>query len=58
MYSKGGTLLTSAVEVMGQQREHLEELLNPTNPPSRIEVERKDDGDQHQFPWREVTEVV
>ncbi|KAJ3601978.1 hypothetical protein NHX12_029739 [Muraenolepis orangiensis] len=30
VYSKGGTLLTSTEEVIGQWKEHFEELLNPT----------------------------
>ncbi len=38
MYSKGGTLLTSTEEVIKQWKEHFEELLNQTNPPSTIEA--------------------
>uniref|UniRef100_A0A8D2ZX27 Endonuclease/exonuclease/phosphatase domain-containing protein n=1 Tax=Scophthalmus maximus TaxID=52904 RepID=A0A8D2ZX27_SCOMX len=44
VYSKDGTLLTSAEEVIGRWKEHFEELLNPTNTPSMVEAELEADG--------------
>ncbi|KAJ3584246.1 hypothetical protein NHX12_014742 [Muraenolepis orangiensis] len=51
VHSKGGTLLTSTEEVIGLWKEHFEELLNPTNPPSTVERRgwRMKDG-KHQSP--------
>ena len=38
-YSKDGMLLNSNEEVIRWSKEHFKELLNPTNPPSMVEVE-------------------
>ena len=50
VYSKDGTLLTSTDGVLGRWKEHFEELLNPTTPPSMVEAEWSMTGDQHQSP--------
>ncbi|KAJ3588625.1 hypothetical protein NHX12_009479 [Muraenolepis orangiensis] len=57
VYSKGGTLLTSTEEVIGQWKEHFEELLNPTNPPTTVEAELEDEGRQTSFSLEEVKHV-
>ena len=44
VYSKDGTLLTSTDRVLGRWKEHFEELLNPTTPPSMVEAELEYDG--------------
>lgn len=38
IYSKDGMLFTSTEEVIGQWKEHFEELLNPTDTPSMVEA--------------------
>ena len=58
VYSKDGTLLTSTEEVVEHWKEHFEELLNPTNPPSTIEAALEDDGRSSPISLVEVTEVV
>ena len=58
VYSKDGTLLTSTEEVVGRWKEHFEELLNPTNTPSMVEVELEADGGPSSISLVEVTEVV
>ncbi|KAJ3586871.1 hypothetical protein NHX12_013263 [Muraenolepis orangiensis] len=57
VYSKGGTLLTSTEEVIGQWKEHFEELLNPTTP-STVETELEDEGQQTSISLDEVNVVV
>ncbi|KAJ3585594.1 hypothetical protein NHX12_014313 [Muraenolepis orangiensis] len=57
VYSKSGTLLTSTEEVIGQWKEHFEELLNPTTP-SMVETELEDKGRQTSISLEEVTAVV
>ena len=50
--SKDGTLLNSTEGVVRQWKEHFEELLNPTNPPSIMRQSWRMMGDQRQVPWR------
>ena len=50
--------MTSTEEVIGQWKEHFEELLNPTNTPSIIEAELEADGGPSSITLVEVTEVV
>ncbi|KAJ3590403.1 hypothetical protein NHX12_008354 [Muraenolepis orangiensis] len=47
VYSKGGTLLTSTEEVIGQWKEHFEELLNPTTPSMRDNITAPSYVDSH-----------
>ncbi|KAJ3603101.1 hypothetical protein NHX12_030845 [Muraenolepis orangiensis] len=54
VYSKGGTLLTSTEEVIGQWKEHFEELLNPSTP-SMVETELEEEGRQTSISLEEVT---
>lgn len=49
-------LFTSTKEVTGRWKEHFGELLDPTNPPSRAELE--DDGEPTSISLDEVAEVV
>ena len=58
MYSKDGTLLTSTDGVLGRWKEHFEEFLNPTTPPSMVEAELEYDGASTPISRGEVTEVV
>ena len=58
VYSKDGTLLTSTDGVLGRWKEHFEELLNPTTPPSMVEAELEYDGGSTPISRGEVTEVV
>ena len=58
VYSKDGTLLTSTEKVIGRWKEHFEELLNLTNPPSMAEAELEDDGGSSLISLGEVTKVV
>ncbi|KAK5851305.1 hypothetical protein PBY51_002108 [Eleginops maclovinus] len=58
VYSKDGTLLTSTDRVLGRWKEHFEELLNPTTPPSMLEAELKYEGGSIPISRGEVTEVV
>ena len=58
VYSKDGTLLTSTEKVIGQWKEHFEELLNLTNPTSIIETELEENGGSSFISLGEVTEVV
>ena len=58
LYSNDGTLLTSTEKVIGRWKEHFEELLNPTNPPSTVEAELEDDVGSSLISLGEVTEVV
>ena len=58
VYSKDGTLLTSTEKVIGRRKEHFEELLNLTNPPSMLEAELEDEGGSSLISLGEVTEVV
>ena len=50
--------MTSTEEVIGWWKEHFEELLNPTNTPSMVEVELEADGGPSSISLVEVTEVV
>ena len=58
VYSKDGTLLTSAEEVIGRWREYFGDLLNPTQPPSVAETELEDDGVSSPISLGEVSAVV
>ncbi|KAJ3583274.1 hypothetical protein NHX12_029528 [Muraenolepis orangiensis] len=58
VYSKGGTLLTSTEVVIGQWKEHFEERLTPTYPPSTEEAKLEDHGWQTSISREEVTAVV
>ncbi|KAK5875618.1 hypothetical protein CesoFtcFv8_026682 [Champsocephalus esox] len=58
VYSKDGTLLTSTDGVLGRWKEHFEELLNPTTPPSMLEAELEYDGGSTPISRGEVTGVV
>ena len=49
---------TSTEKVIGRWKEHFEELLNLTNPPSMVEAELEDDGRSSFISLGEVTEVV
>lgn len=53
-----GLFLTSTEEVIGQWKEHFEELLNPTNPLSGAEAELEEDGGSTLISLEGVTEVV
>ena len=44
--------------MIGRWKEHVEELLNLTNPPSMVEAELEDDGGSSLISLGEVTEVV
>ena len=44
--------------MIGWWKEHFEELLNLTNPPSMVEAELEDDGELSLISLGEVTEVV
>ncbi len=58
MYNKGGTLLTSAEEVLWRWKEHFEKLLNLINSPSTIKAELEDDGGSTSVFLEKVTYVV
>ena len=58
VYSKEGTLLTSTEKVIGRWKEHFEELLNMTKPPSMVEAKLEDDEGSSLIYLGEVTEVV
>ena len=50
--------MTSTGKVIGRWKEHFEELLNLTNPPSIVEAELEDDGKSSLISLGEGTEVV
>ena len=51
-------LLTSTDGVLGRWKEHFEELLNLTTPPSMLEAELEYEGGSTPISRGEVTEVV
>ena len=58
VFSIGGELLTLTGDIVGQWKEHFEDLLNPTGMSSLEEAELHDSGEVSPISLAEVSEVV